>query len=212
MTTAPLARRERVALCDLVLALGEDAPTLCGDWTTKDLVVHLLLREYDPLAGAGIVVPSLGRITDLRMAQTARKDFGVLVERLRRRGPTLFSLPPVDRLLNTLEYLVHHEDVRRSQPGWEPRSLDAADESTVWRALRLSGRGLVRDAGVPVQICRSDTGATATVRRGSDPVVLTGLPSELALHLFGRRAHARGVAVDGPDDRVALLRAADLGV
>jgi uncharacterized protein (TIGR03085 family) len=212
MTRALLARRERLALCDLALVVGEDAPTLCGDWTAKELVVHLLLREYDPIAAAGLVVPPLSKVTDLRMAMVGRKDFGVLVERLRRRGPTVFSLPPVDRMLNTLEYFVHHEDVRRAQPTWAPRSLAAEDEDAIWTALRYYGRGLVRDAGVPVRIRRTDTGATATLRRGSDPVLLSGLPSELALHLFGRRAQARGVAVDGPEDRVAQLRAADLGI
>ena len=124
MTSALLARRERLALCDLALALGEDAPTLCGDWTAKDLVVHLLIREYDPVAAAGLVVRPLGRVTELQMARKVRKDFGVLVEQLRRRGLTVYSLPPVDRVLNTLEYFVHHEDLRRAQPGWEPRELD----------------------------------------------------------------------------------------
>lgn len=212
MTRALLARRERHALCDLALVVGEDAPTLSGDWTVKELVVHLLLREYDPLAAAGLVVPPLAKVTELRMAMVGRKDFGVLVERLRRRGPTVFSLPPVDRMLNTLEYYVHHEDVRRAQPAWEPRTLAAGDEDAIWAALRYYGRGLVRDAGVPVRMRRTDTGATATLRRGSDPVVVSGLPSELALHLFGRRAQARGVAVEGPEDRVAQLRAADLGI
>ena len=47
--TPPLARRERHELCDLALTVGEDAPTLCGDWIVKDLVVHLLVRENRPM-------------------------------------------------------------------------------------------------------------------------------------------------------------------
>ena len=212
MTTALLARRERIALCDLVLALGEDAPTLCGEWTTKELVVHLLVREYDPVAAAGLLVPPLARITELQMARKGRQDFAVLVERLRRRGPTVFSLRPVDKVLNTLEYYVHHEDVRRAQPGWSPRDLPREDEDAIWSALKVYGRGLVRPAGVPARIRRTDTGATAGLRRGSDPVVLSGLPSELALALFGRQAQTRGVSADGPEDRVSRLWTADLGI
>jgi len=212
MTTALLARRERLALCDLALALGEDAPTLCGDWTAKQLVVHLLLREYDPVAAAGLVLPPLARITDLQMARKSRKDFGVLVEQLRRRGLTVYSLRPVDKVLNTLEYFVHHEDLRRAQPGWEPRNLAGADEDLIWSSLKVAGRGLVRPAGVPVRIRRTDADKTATLRRGSDPVVLSGLPSELALHLFGRQAQTRGLSADGPPDRVAQLWSADLGI
>lgn len=206
-----MARRERHDLCDLALALGEDAPTLCGDWDAKDLVAHLLVREHRPLGAAGITVPLLAGLTDREMARMVRKDFAVLVERLREPGLTPYALPGVERLLNTVEYFVHHEDLRRAQPGWAPRELDPADESRLWSAARVAGRGLVRPAGVPVRIRRSDTGATATLRRGDDPVVITGRPSEIVLFLFGRdRTH--GLELDGPADRVARLRKADLGI
>ena len=211
MSRPPLARRERTALCDEALAQGGDAPTLCGDWTAKDLVAHCLVREYNPVAAAGIVVPPLGPLADREVARLSKKDFTVLVERLRRRGPTVFSLPGVDQLLNTLEYFVHHEDVRRAQPGWKPRTLEPDDEDTLWRAIRLSGRGLVRPVGVPVRIVRVDTGASATLRRGSEPVVLTGMPSELVMLLFGR-SEVFEVSVDGPPDRVEQFRSATLSV
>jgi hypothetical protein len=35
--TAPIDVRERLELCDLLLELGPDAPTLCEGWTTADL-------------------------------------------------------------------------------------------------------------------------------------------------------------------------------
>lgn len=209
--TDSLARRERRELCDLALALGEDAPTLCAGWDAKDLVAHLLVRERRPLASLGIAVPGLSGLTEREMARMRRREFAVLVERLRRPGLTPYTLPLVDRLANTLEYFVHHEDLRRAQAGWEPRGLDPADQALLWSQLRLAGRGLVRRAGVPVEVRRSDTGETAVLRRGSDPVVVTGLPSEIALLLFGRdRAH--GLTFDGPEDRVARLRGADLGI
>ena len=211
MSRPPLARRERTALCDQALAQGEDAPTLCGDWTAKDLVAHCLVREYNPVAAAGLVVPPLEPLADREVARVARKDFTVLVERLRRRGPTVFSLPLVDRVFNTLEYFVHHEDVRRAQPGWTARELPPEDQDTLWTAIRTYGRGLVRPAGVPVRIRRADTGATATLRRGSDPVVLSGLPAEIALHLFGRD-QVVGVTLDGPADRVEQFRSATFSV
>lgn len=211
MTGPSLARRERHALCDLALVLGEDAPTLCGGWDAKQLVVHLLVREYSPIGAAGIVVPPLEPLTEREMARVGRKDFGVLVERLRRRGPTPLSLPLVDEAFNTLEYFVHHEDLRRAQPDWAPRDLSQDDEDTLWRSLRVYGPGLVRPVGCPVKVRRTDTGRTVTLRRGSDPVVLSGAPSEIALHLFGRD-RVRGLEFAGPADRVARLKRADLGV
>jgi hypothetical protein len=72
------------------------------------------------------------------------------------------------------------------------------------------GRGLTRFAGVPVRIEWDDH---AAVLRGGDgePVVVSGPPSELALMLYGRTAVAQ-VKYDGPDDSVARLRRADLGI
>jgi uncharacterized protein (TIGR03085 family) len=210
MRTPPLARRERHALCDLALVLGEDAPTLCGEWTAKDLVTHLLVRETRPLGALGITVPALSGLADHAMARLARRDFAVLVERLRDPGLTPYAVPPVERLANTMEYFVHHEDLRRGQPDWEPRDLDAADADAVWRALRLGGMALVRPSGVPVVIRRTDTGATATLRRGADPVIVEGPVSEVALFLFGR-SQVRDLTFAGPPERVARLRGAELG-
>ena len=36
------AQRERAALVETMRAVGPDAPTLCGDWTTRDLAAHLI--------------------------------------------------------------------------------------------------------------------------------------------------------------------------
>jgi uncharacterized protein (TIGR03085 family) len=208
--TPPLARRERHELCDLALTVGEDAPTLCGDWTVKDLMAHLLVRENRPWSAVGIVVPPLAGLTDRSMERMARKEFGVLVEQLRDPGLTAFRLKPVEVAANTLEYFVHHEDIRRAQPGWEPRVLDGADEDLIWKFARGSGRMLARPVGVPLRVRRSDTGATATLLRGDDPVVISGLPSELALFLYGRD-QVRDLAFEGPPDGVARVRDADLG-
>jgi uncharacterized protein (TIGR03085 family) len=209
--TESLARRERLELCDLALAVGETAPTLCAGWVAKDLVAHLVVREKRPLASLGIAVPALSGLTERGMTKMKRRDFVALVEAVRRPGLTPYALPPVDHLVNTMEYFVHHEDLRRAQPGWEPRDLDPADQSQLWSQLKIAGRGLVRKAGVPVQVRRSDTGETAVLRSGADPVVVTGLPAEIALLLFGRD-RVRGLAFDGPEDRVARLRGADLGI
>ena len=211
MSSDLLARRERHALCDLALVLGEDAPTLSGDWNAKELVTHLVLREHSPIGAPGLLIPPLARFTDREMARIGKKDFTVLVEKLRGPGFTPYAIPVVERAVNTLEYFVHHEDLRRAQPGWTPRELAPADESALWSAIRVFGRGLVRPAGVPVRIRRADTGAEATLRRGGDPAVLAGMPSEIVMFLYGRDQH-RGLSFTGPDAHIARLRAAGLGI
>jgi uncharacterized protein (TIGR03085 family) len=211
MARPSLARRERHDLCDLALLLGEDAPTLCGDWDAKDLVAHLLVRENRPVAGLGIAVPALSGLADREMAKVGRRDFAVLVEKLRDPGLTLYAIKPLEKLLNTLEFFVHHEDLRRAQDRWEPRTLDPADEQRLWSAIKGGGRLAVRKAGVPVRIRRNDVAdGSVTLRRGADPVMVTGLPSELALFLFGRD-RTRGLEFEGPPESVGKLRSADLG-
>jgi len=209
MTT--LARRERHALCDLVLLLGESAPTLCGEWAAKDLVAHLLVRENSAVGVVGIFVPPLSRLTDAAMARASRRDFSVMVSKLRDPGLTVYRLRPVEVLGNTLEYYVHHEDLRRAQPEWEPRTLSAGDERMIWQAIKVIGLALARPAGVPLRIRRSEVGSAATLRRGSDPVTVTGRPSELALFLYGRE-QVRDLEFDGPTGKVSKLRGADLGL
>jgi uncharacterized protein (TIGR03085 family) len=205
-----LARRERHALCDTALGLGAQAPTLAGDWTAKDLVAHLLVREHSPLGSAGLVIGPLAGFTARAMARVARRDFEALVAQLRDPGLTPYALRPVEVLANTVEYFVHHEDLRRARPDWAPRRLPRADEDVLWRALRLGGRLLARPVDVPLRVARSDARGSMTLRRGADPLTVSGRPSELVLLLFGRD-RVRGLEFDGPEESVAAVRGADLG-
>ena len=207
-----LARTEREALCDLALELGPDAPTLSGDWTVKDLVVHLLVREGSP-AAVGIVVAPLARLTESASARLARNDLPVLVERL-RQGPPLYSpfrIGAVDRMANTLEYFVHHEDIRRAQAEWEPRGLDRRVQDALWKAIRVAGKGLVRSASVGVTLERTDTSERAALKEAPAAVVVRGLPAELVMFVYGRQDQAR-VELDGTPSDVAALTGADLGI
>jgi uncharacterized protein (TIGR03085 family) len=203
------ARAERDRLCDLALDTGPDAPTLCGDWTVRDLMAHLVVRENSPLS-VGIVVPPLASITDKETERVAKKPFDKLVGKVRKpRNP--LALPGVDAAVNTAEYFVHHEDIRRAADGWEPRTLEREEQDALWKVARMSGKGLIRPAGVPVHVRRTDTAEQANLRAGSDPVVISGLPSEVVLFLYGRQ-QTYGLTFEGPDERVTQLREAKLGI
>jgi uncharacterized protein (TIGR03085 family) len=207
-----LSRTERSGLCDDALLVGEDQPTLCEGWTVKDLVVHLLLREGSP-AAAGIVVPWLSRAVELESRRIGRREFTVLVERLRNGPPAWspYAVPKVDALLNTLEYFVHHEDIRRAQDGWEPRELSARSEDRLWRQIRSGAKTLLRGTQVGVTLERADTGEQAVVRAGEPMAVVRGRAGEVTLFVFGRKPQAR-VDLLGPDDAVAALRGTSLGI
>ena len=208
---ATYVRRERRGLADTALRVGPGAPTLCGDWDTKDLVCHLLVRESSLVGAPGIAVPALSGLTDKEMARLRRQPFEKLVERLRTSRLTFFSLPPLDAIVNTLEFFVHHEDIRRAQPGWSPRELSDDTLDALWQGLKAQGATLVRPVGVPVVVRRTDTGETAVLVPGGDPVELSGPVTEIVLYLFGRD-RARELAFAGPPPRVDKVRRAELGL
>lgn len=213
----PFARIERGALCDTALELGPDAPTLAGDWTVKEMLCHLLVRERSPIGAPGVVIHRLSGLTDREMARLGREEFEDLVERF--RGVPLLSpvrLWAAEAAVNTLEFFVHHEDLRRAQPDWSPRQLGSEAEAALWSSIAMMGRLLVRPAGVPVTLrwagpSTGPSGRTLRLRGGPDPVVVSGAPGELVLFCFGR-AQTQDVTFEGPDDAVRRLRETSLGI
>lgn len=207
-----LAQTERTALCDTALQVGQDQPTLCDGWTVKDLVVHLLLREGSP-AAVGILLAPLAGLTERASRRLGRSDFAVLVERLRNGPPRLspFAIPKVDEMANTMEYFVHLEDIRRAQPDWSPRILGDDVEKVMWSMVATPGKALTRSSPVGVTIENATTGSTKVVKEATPSVTVKGLPSEVALFLFGRSEQAR-VELLGDDAAVARLRGASLGL
>lgn len=208
----PLDARERSELCDLFLAVGPDAPTLCEGWTTLDLAAHLVVREHDPRSGFAILGGERFATLEHSLMDNARSQgYERLVDRL-RAGPPLvpWRLPMLRQFLNLTEWFVHHEDVRR--PAGEPPRGDRPDlDSTLWTMLRRGSRFMlrkVRGAGVALEA----PGYGEVSARGPGPSVrLTGGPQELTLYLSGRRSAAR-VDITGPEEARAIIESAPLGI
>ncbi|MQA83488.1 MAG: TIGR03085 family protein [Streptosporangiales bacterium] len=207
------SRSERAALCALLTEAGPDAPTLCEGWTTHDLAAHLVSRETRPDAGPGLLINVLSPHTEkIRRELMRRHSYPELVDMIRKGPPrwSLFGIGPVGELANTIEYFVHHEDVRRAAEGWQPRTLDPGMEQVLWRRLRAGAKLLLRRAPVGT-VLRLPNGATV-VGRARDPwVTVTGSASELTLFVFGRQRASR-VETDGDEAAVQALRNAKLSV
>jgi uncharacterized protein (TIGR03085 family) len=207
------ARAERAALSELLRKVGPDAPTLCEGWLTADLAAHLAARERRPDHGPGLMLRSMSGWTDRVRDGFKRRPYGELVG-LVESGPPRWSpfglIPGLDSLVNSAELFVHHEDVRRAQPGWAPRELPAAVEDDMWRMLRRGGRAFFRRAPVGVRL-RRPGGEAVTVRPGSPTVTLTGRPSELLLYGFGRGANAE-VDLEGDEASVGRVAATRFGL
>src|SRR5512132_3237988 len=108
----PLDARERAELCDLFVAKGPDAPTLCEGWATLDLAAHLVIRENDVRSGLAILGGERFASLERRLMDGARdQGYDRLVQRL-RSGPPLvpWRLPVLREQLNFNEWFVHHED------------------------------------------------------------------------------------------------------
>ncbi len=112
-------------MCDLFVQRGPEAPTLCEGWSTADLAAHLVVRERRPDTGPGLVWPPLAGYTDkVRCAVRDRTTWEQLVDTVRCGPPWL--LRPFDGPMNTVEFFIHTEDVRRGgrttgNPGRSPR-------------------------------------------------------------------------------------------
>ncbi len=208
-------QRERADLCDLFDDLGPDAPTLCGDWSTADLAAHLVVRERHPLSAPGIVFGGRfeGLTEKLMARELDRYGYDGVVERV-RTGPGVgpLAIRPVGRLANTIEFVVHHEDVRRPA-GFGPRPTDEPLQQGVWSLLRRGARLLVAPGHL------GSTGLEL-VWPGADPVrasgrgegaVLTGDPVEVLLYLYGRKPDAH-VTLSGAAPAVAKVERATFGI
>jgi uncharacterized protein (TIGR03085 family) len=199
-----IAEAERRAISDLFDDLGPDAPTLCTGWLARDLAAHLVLRERRPDASPGILIKPLAGYTERVQHRIGTRPWAELVD-LVRSGPPGWSpwaIPAVANLINTVEYFVHHEDLRRGAPDWAPRPPDAARDAALWRSLARVGRLTYRRSPVGVVLRRPD-GAEITPKSGPNPVVVSGETGELVLHAVGRDA-AR-VSVEGPEESVRSL-------
>ncbi len=196
---------ERAALCDLLTELGPDEPTLCTGWRTRDLAAHLVVRERRPDAAAGILLAPFSAYTKRVQDGYARRPWAELVE-LVRSGPPALSptrIPVVDKLVNSVEMYVHHEDVRRAQPDWKPRDPDPARDAVTWAGLSRAARMTLRHSTVGVVLRRPD-GTEVVAKRGPNTVIVTGEPGELLLFAFGRDEVR--VDFEGEQSAIAAVR------
>jgi uncharacterized protein (TIGR03085 family) len=202
-----LARSEREQLCELLTELGPDRPTLCAGWTTRDLAAHLIARERRPLSTPGLAFRWLAGYTNRVRRRIATRPFPELVRTLRR--PPWWTAP-FDAATNGLEFFIHHEDVRRARPGWQPRELSAATMGFLWSRMRQLARLQLRRFPATVVIEALGHGELRT-GRGGEQVLVRGDPAELAMFLTGRQRAAQ-VELEGPPHLTDRLATARLGL
>jgi uncharacterized protein (TIGR03085 family) len=205
------ARAERSGLCDLFLEVGPDAPTLCEGWHARDLAAHLVVREGRIDAAAGITVPAFAGWTKKVQDKAAAAPWPQLVDKVRNGPPrtSMMRLEKVDGIANTLEFFIHHEDVRRAQPAWEPRQLDPRLDETLWARLGSFAPRLMKSSTVGIAFATPD-GRRVTVKEGPDTVTVVGEVGELTLFAYGRKEVR--VEFQGSDAGIAALKSGSFGI
>ena len=204
---------ERAQVCGLLEELGPEAPTLLGPWTTRDLAAHLVLREHDPLAGPGLVLPGVwSRFAERRRTALTLTDFSSLVATIRSGPPPgFFRIGWVRRVPNLNEFFVHHEDIRRANGG-APRTNDHAMDEALWANVSRAPWFLARRLrGAGLELHWAGTGRTVRARRGTPAARIAGPPGELLFYLFGRQGAAH-VEMDGPAAAVEAVRRTRFGM
>lgn len=208
MNTDELLGAERAGICDDFERFGADAPTLCEGWSAIDLAAHLVVREHEPLAATGLVVPGpFASHLQSRMDAAKRDGFERLVERIRGGPALLFKV--LGPRANLSEYFIHREDLRRPN-GEGPRDLPGELEDFLWGTLAfttLMAKARVRNFGLRLE---STDGRIRTVRDAEPMAVVTGPPSEIALYMAGRKRAAE-VEIGGPGIALTALEHARFG-
>ena len=198
------AQRERAALVETMRSVGPDAPTLCGEWTTRDLAAHLVVREGRLDTTLGIAVPFLAGYTEKVRRQAAEStEWDELLDRI-ASGPPLYSpFKVLDPVANMGEMFIHHEDVRRAQTGWEPRPLDDATVRALGRGLPIMARLTLAKAPARLALRTPQGKDVVTLGRGPE-LTITGEPQELLLFISGRDAVR--LTFDGDPETVDAVR------
>lgn len=188
------AASERARLATLLLELGPDAPTLCEGWATRDLAVHLLLRESDLLAAAGMFLPVGQRRLDQATERQLRRDYEDVVRQWAAGPPAKSPFRLIDVPANTVEHFIHHEDARRGGGEVVPRDFSAVVNRHLHKALRGFAPRVLGKSEVPVILVPDGFPRVVVADRrgladhGSAVVRITGPVGELLLWTSGRDA------------------------
>ncbi len=195
---------EKSTLVATLRAADPGAPTLCAGWTVRHLLAHLVLREQAPLQVAGDLLrrPAPGQERNMgHLVNSAQSTDGyeALIQRFWDGPPRWSPFSWLGDAVSLVEYVVHHEDIRRAGPDpAPPRDLPAAEQDAIWQRVKIMAGMGYRRSPVGVELALPD-GRGRRAHSGSGAILITGEPAELALHALGRRSVAKVKVTGGPE-------------
>lgn len=191
-----LSAFEREALKNSLLEKGPEAPTLCGEWKTRDLVVHLLVREQYPVSFLRSQLPVGGDPAEELTQEALQRPYEEVVEQWAAGPKGLNPWRALDTMGNAMEHFIHHEDVRRGAltPGEpvEEREISPEHARELHRLLKLSAPRFIKadrpvilaPTGMPRIVHNDKSGVSAD---GESVIRVQGGVGELILWIYGRK-------------------------
>jgi len=198
-----ISKSERQGLVETLKALGPDAPTLCEGWMTKHLLAHLIMRETEPVNASGILLKGRQKQTQNRLEELST-HFESNLSKLMSGPPLWNPMRYLDKWVNALEMLIHHEDVLRAQPNWQRRKFTDSETKEFDFLLKIAPRFLVRGAKVLPTLVVGDLPT-------SGRIILRGDQVDLLLFLAGRQS-ASSVSIEGDESDVADFMKSSFGI
>jgi len=198
-----ISKSERQGLVETLKALGPDAPTLCEGWMTKHLLAHLIMRETEPVNASGILLKGRQKQTQNRLEELST-HFESNLSKLKSGPPLWNPMRYLDKWVNALEMLIHHEDVLRAQPNWQRRKFTDSETKELDFLLKIAPRFLVRGAKVVPTLVVGDL-------QSSGRIILRGDQVDLLLFLAGRQS-ASNVSIEGDELDVADFMKSSFGI
>lgn len=188
----PVVHAERAALIELLETLAEsgwETPSLCGDWTVRDVVAHLTDTARTTRLSFVIGLVAARFDFDRQNARGVARERGATsAETLARfrAAARRTSTPPAAKDTRLVEAIVHGEDIRRPLGhvgGYPPAALEQALRYQLKTTVSFGG-GKEHVAGL--RLVADD----AEFAHGDGPEVSGPLLSLLLV------ASGRGVALD----------------
>lgn len=181
MKTSEFARLELNAMAETARLLGPTSVTLCPQWDAADLLEHVLVRTS---GASGFLLSAMGINFYLKAYMRSNQTrWDSLLESAARHRPS-------SRWHDLVEILVHHEDLRRSDPYWKEREYSIPRQEIVMslltRAYARRGRGRV------VLSCHcvdSEVEAVLSVSHDGQYEEISGRPTEVLQYIYGRPAN-----------------------
>ncbi|MFV0427558.1 MAG: maleylpyruvate isomerase family mycothiol-dependent enzyme [Beutenbergiaceae bacterium] len=197
--------RELTALLDALRQTEPQAPTLCEGWQARHLVSHLYLRRHKPWL-------ALQQGEDCEFARLAIQasepgGYQALIEHFAAAPPAITPMAlldgPLGLRINFLEYLIHHEDLRRGSGPVPARELPPEQSDAIFDALPAFAALTMRKlrVGVVFGVPGGRRNVVKQAGGGMESVAILAHPTELALVASGRR-RAADVQILGTDSAI----------